>query len=411
MKKKCFLVNAIMVLLLLTAPRLVLAVNVEFSAFGDMSYGYTSSDPADTAEAALFAEHGTDASPLSQNDGFGNVGVDFVVLVELNDTLSFLSEVNLQLERGGSSDIGLDLERTYLDYRISNGFNVQVGSFFTPIGFHNRTLYSRAWLQYSIQIPDFDEEELGFVPNHSTGIHVYGNFSTMGAHSLNYAVSASNSRGEDPITLIINRDDGDRKTVTWLLEWVFPSHRDFRIGLSGWVAQLNTRLVGPVLGNNSDPTDTTNGTFPGTGAAVRLDEIGFNPYLVLFSEHFNLTLEYASLTQDDDFGNLSKSSFDFTSFIGELSLNLMEDRLHPYVRYDVTDLPGSPGGVAYGGPYLTLRDDDGTLTRKFIPEMRAIIVGAAYDLYALNRIKLELVHSLDGPRAENVISIQSAWAF
>ncbi len=407
MQKKRFLVNATMVLLLLIAPQLVWAVNVEFSAFGDISYGYKSSDAGDTADAALFTDHGTDASPLSQNDGFGNVGVDFVVLTELNDQLSMMAEVNLQLERGGSSDIGLDVERVFLDYRISNRFNIQVGSFFTPIGFHNRTLYSRAWLQYSIQVPDFDEEELGLVPNHSTGIHVYGNFSTTGAHSLNYAISAANSRGEDPITLIVNRDDGDRKTITWLLEWVFPSHRDFRIGLSGWVAQLNTRLVGPDLGDDSNST-----TFPGAGDAVRLDETGFNPYLVLFSEHFNLTLEYVTLTQDDDIGNIPYgNSFDFTSFVGELSLNLMEDRFHPYIRYDVTDLPGNPGGVAYGGPYLGLRDDGGTLTRKFIPEMRAIIVGAAYDLYALNRLKLELIHNFDGPRAENAISIQSAWAF
>ncbi|MFQ5598889.1 MAG: hypothetical protein ACE5GK_12695 [Nitrospiria bacterium] len=384
------------IVLLLLVPNFALAVNLEFSGFGDMSYGYLWGGPADDADAAFFKDHGTDPKPLSENDGFGNVGIDFVVLAELNDHLSLLSEVNLQLERGGSSEIGLDLERTYLDYRISNKLNIHVGSFFTPIGFHNRTLYSRAWLMTTVQIPDFDEEELGLVPTHSTGINVYGNVPTTGAHSLNYAVSLTNSRGEDPPTLILNRDDGDRKTVTGLLEWVFPSHRDFRIGLSGWLAQLNTRRVGPALGDDSDAF---------SDEKVRLDELGFNPYLVLFSEHFILTLEYVTLNQDDDFGNLGGGSFDFESFMGVFALNLMDDKLHPYVRYDFTDLPGT------GGPYLTLRDEDGVLTRKFIPEMRAIMVGAAYDLFALNRIKVEYIHNLDGPRSTNGITVQTAWAF
>jgi len=393
MINKMLFTGTLFIVIMLLAPPHVRAANIEFSGFGDMTYGYLSGGPADEADAALFASDGTDANPLSQNDGFGNVGVDFVIFAELNDQLSLLSEVNLQLERGGSSEIGLDLERTYLNYRILPTFNIQVGSFFTPIGFHNRTLYSRAWLMNSIQIPDFDEEELGFVPTHSTGIHVYGNVPTTGAHALNYALSVANSRGETPETLIINRDDGDRKTVTLLFEWVFPEFRDFRIGLSGWQAQLNTRKVGPLIGD----TDT--------GEPVRLDETGFNPYLVVYAEHFNLSLEYVTLTQDDDRGNLSPSSYDFTSFMGEISLNLMEDKLHPYIRYDETNLPGT------GGPYLTLRDEDGVLTRKYIPEMRAIIVGAAYDLFALNRIKIEWVRNLDGPRSENAVSIQSAWAF
>ncbi len=398
MIKKLLLLNSFVVILMLLAPPNARAVNIEFSGFGDMSFGFLSGGPADDADAALFATDGTDAHPLSQNDGFGNVGTDFVVFAELNDRLSLLTEVNLQLERGGSGDIGLDVERTYLDYRIIPTFNVQVGSFFTPIGFHNRTLYSRAWLMTSIQIPDFDEEELGFVPTHTTGIHFYGNTPTTGAHSLNYAASIGNSRGETPDALILNRDEGERKTVTLLLEWIFPMYRDFRFGLSGWQAQLNTRFVGPNIGDTE--------AAPGPGAPVRLDETGFNPYLILYSEHFNLSLEYVTLTQDDDRGNLSPSSYDFTSFSGQIALNIMDDKLHPYVRYDETNLPGT------GGPYLTLREnDDGLLERKFIPEMRAIIVGAAYDLYALNRIKVEWVRNLDGPRAKNAFSVQTAWAF
>lgn len=292
-----------------STAQLSLAANLEISGFGDISYGYLWDGPADDAEAALFASGaGTDASPLSQNDGFGNVGIDFTVLAELNDRLTALSEINLQLERGGTSEIGLDLERVYIDYRINNKFNVQVGSFFTPIGFHNRTLYSRAWLMTSIQIPDFDEEELGFIPNHSTGIHFYGNLPVWETHAVNYAVSVANSRGPDPTTLIINRDDGDRKTVTGLLEWVVPAHRDFRVGLSGWVAELNTFKVGPAFGDKS------------TGEPVKLEEIGFNPYFVLYSEDFSLILEYVTSKQKDKRGNTPGGPFDFSAFFGNFPL-------------------------------------------------------------------------------------------
>ncbi len=405
MKTRLF-TKAIVVLVLLWVPQLVRAANLEFSGFGDMTYATTWGGPADDADAAQFSTDGTDASPLSQNKGFGNTGIDFVVLAELNDRLSMMSEVNLQLERGGSSEIGLDVERTFLDYRINNGFNIQVGSFFTPIGFHNRTLYSRAWLMYSIQIPDFDEEELGLIPNHSTGVHIYGNVPTMGDHSLNYAFSVANARGPDPVTLILNRDEDDRKTVTALFEWVFPSHRDFRIGLSGWAAELDTVQVGPNFGNTSDPTDLVNGTAPGTGNRVELDELGFNPYLVLYSERFNLILEYVASRHEDSLGNLGGDGFDFEAVFAELSLNLMDDTFHPYIRYDFTDLPDENGG-----PYLPLRDDGGTLTRHFIPEFEAFIVGFAYDVFALNRIKVEYIQHLDGAREKHGFNIQTAFAF
>jgi hypothetical protein len=404
MHKSKLFIKTIFILVLLLMPQVASAVNVEFSGFGDMTYAETWGGPADEADGDLFfgtptngGPHGTDAHPLSQNNGFGNTGVDFVILAELNDRLSMLSEINIQLERGGTSGVGLDLERTYLDYRINNGFNIQVGSFFTPIGFHGRTLYSRAWLMFSVQTPDFDEEELGLVPNHSTGIHLYGNIPTMGAHSLNYAISVGNARGPDPVTLILNRDDGDRKTVTGLLEWVFPSHRDFRIGLSGWAAKLDTVLVGPNYGDTA-----TLGVDPD----VELDELGFNPYLVLYGERFNFILEYVTSRHEDSLGNLGGAGFDFEAVFAELSLNLMEDTVHPYIRYDFTDLPDENGG-----PYLPLRDDGGTLTRHFIPEFEALIVGVAYDLFALNRIKVELVHHLDGAREDYGLNFQTAFAF
>lgn len=387
----------LVVVLLLVTARPAHAINVEFSAFGDMSLGFTFGDPADATEKALFDQFGTDDDPLSIQRGFGIVGTDFTVLAELTDHLSFLAEVNLQLERGGTSEIGLDMERVFLDYKLMDSFNIQVGQFFTPIGFFNRTLYSRAWLMHSIQVPDLFEEELGLLPTHSIGVNVYGNIPTLGMHSLNYAVSVSNGSGDDPAKVIMARDPSNAKEVTAMLEWVFPQFRDFRIGVSGWYDQIDTYNIAPVaLGDTVDVT---------TLQSAEIREVGFNPHLVLYSKPFNLILEYAYVGFEDRVGNLPDKTTHLEGLLAELSLNLMGGKLHPYIRYDYTNLPDG------GGPYYPIREDGGFLTRHFIPEFQAVMVGVSYDLYAYNRIKVEYLRHLDGPRPENGIVIQTAFGF
>ncbi len=390
------LICSVLIVLLLAVIQPVRAANIEFSAFGDMTYGFAFGGPADEEAAQLFKQFGTDENPLNLNRGFGQVGTDFAVAAELTDHLSFFSEVNLQLERGGTSEIGLDMERNFLDYKIYDWLNLQVGTFFTPLGFHNRTLYSRAWLMYSVQIPDFDEEELGLLPTHSTGVNIYGNLSTGGAHSFNYAVSVTNGRGRDPVTLLLNRDIRNEKTVTALLEWVIPGHRDFRIGLSGWSEKIESFKV-DALGDSVDIA---------TAEPMELKELGFSPYMVLYGKHFNIILDYFIARQKDELGNLADDTFAHQGFLGEFSLNLMGGKLHPYVRYDFTKFPEEGGG-----PYISLREDGGVLTRHFIPEFKAMMVGVAYDLYAYNRLKLEYIRHLDGPRPEHGIIIQTAFGF
>lgn len=383
--------------LLLLAARPVWAVDIEFSAFGDMSLGFSFGDPADKEAAALFEQFGTDPNPVNLQRGFGIAGTDFVVVAELTDRLSFLSEVNLQLERGGTTEIGLDMERNFLDYRITDWFNIQVGSFFTPIGFQNRTLYSRAWLMTSIQVPDFTEEELGLIPTHEVGVNFHGNVPTFGAHAMNYAFSVTNGRGVDPVGLVLGRDPSNNKQVTAMLEWVIPDFRDFRIGLSGWTGKINTfNVTTTPLG---DPVSVD------TLEPLELREIGFNPHMVLYSKPFNLIVEYAFAQHEDLSGDLGGEKFKFSALFAELSLNLMRGKLHPYVRYDVTRLPSD------GGPYYPLRGEGGFLTRHFIPEFEAVMIGAAYDLYAHNRIKVEYIHHLEGPRPEHGIVIQTAFGF
>lgn len=385
----------ILIILYLFTVQPARAVEMEVSAFGDMTLGFIAGDPADEEEAALFEAFGTDPNPVNLQRGFGNVGVDFTTLAELTDRLTFLAELNLQLERGGTTAMEIDPERIFLEYRIHPRFNLQVGQFFTPIGFFNRTLYSRAWLMNSVQVPDLFEEEIGLVPTHSNGVQFFGTFPMRGAHSLNYAVSVANGRGADPVMGILARDPSNAKAVTLLLEWVIPDHRDFRIGLSGWTDKIESSLL------------TALGEVTTTDVAERiaLREVGFNPYLAFYGSRFNLILEYAFVRQKDLLGNLAESAFDMSGYFVEFSLNLMGGKFHPYVRYDVTNLPTG------GGPYYPLRVEGDTVSRHYIPEFRAAMLGVAYDLYAYNRIKAEYLYHLDGPRPAHGFVIQTAFGF
>ncbi|HEX7898900.1 MAG TPA: hypothetical protein VF950_14145 [Planctomycetota bacterium] len=368
---------------------------VRFSAFADVSLGTEFGASADKHDAALFEAFGTDDFPLnSYGDGFGVVGTDFVVTADVADNVVFQGEVNLQVERGTSNEIALDFERFYIDYRHNELFNVQAGFFFTPIGYHNRFLYSRAWLMHSVLIPDLFEEELNFVPTHSTGVNVHGRFQLFG-QTFKYVVGLANGRGIEPTENIFARDRLG-KEQTLLLEWEVPGFSDFLVGVSGWTDVIRTRKV-----------DGYGTTVVIDGAEkVRLREFGFNPYVTYYGETFNLLAEFVVSTQRDEIGNLDRSSYLMHGFTAELSINLVENTLHPYIRYDYTNLPSDQQG-----PYFGLRRDDDTLTRFFIPEAHAVMIGANYDLNANMRFKLEYAAHFDGARDANAVVAQLAYGF
>jgi len=94
----------------------------------------------------------------------------------MTDAITFLGEINFQAARSASSEIEIDVERFFVNYRIDPRFNLQGGLYFTPIGVNNRFLYASAWLMNSIRVPDFFEEELNLFPTHSVGVGVNGEF-------------------------------------------------------------------------------------------------------------------------------------------------------------------------------------------------------------------------------------------
>src|SRR5262245_59291498 len=216
-------------LVLAATPLTASAQQVRFSGFGDFTFGAVGGGIADSAAKAQFVLFGSDPDPLNTTRGIGLTGTDFVVIADMTDKFTFLGELNLKTSRGGYSEIGLDVERFFIHYRIDPRFNVQGGLFFTPIGYNNRFLYARAWLMNSIQVPDFFEEELNLFPTHSIGVSVHGEFAMKDGHRIAYVVSASNGRPTTPDSAVYARDFSDDKEFTGLVEWLIPGFKDSRI--------------------------------------------------------------------------------------------------------------------------------------------------------------------------------------
>jgi hypothetical protein len=127
------------------------AQDLSLNGFGDMNYGYRFGPPANASAATSFEAFGEDIAPKNSHSGFGLVGTDFVITAELPADIVYLGEINFQVERGQQSEFEVDVERMFLEKRFVEQFNLQAGLFFTPIGYFNRTLYSRAYLMVSAQ--------------------------------------------------------------------------------------------------------------------------------------------------------------------------------------------------------------------------------------------------------------------
>jgi hypothetical protein len=305
--------------------------------------------------------------------------------------------VNLQVERGESTTFEVDIERMFLDYALHERLALQIGLFFTPIGYHNRKQYSRAWLTYSASVPALFEEELGFVPTHTTGLHAYGNL-PVGPGALHYAASVGNGRGADPATNIYARDAAP-KAYTAMLEYQHAGVREVVFGVAGWLDHIDTfRLDGP---------GATLDTLAPDAPAIRIRELGLNGHATIETEWFELLLEYAVVRHDVTRGDVlpvHRRSL-LHGFFAEFAYHATP-LLHPFLRYDRVALP------ADGGPYFPLRlGDDGLMTRHFAPDEHLVAAGVAWDRTTSNRLKAEYSLAFEGPRPLHSIIVQTAFGF
>jgi hypothetical protein len=383
------------VALLLTAAASAEAQSLRFSGFGDFVFGSVGGGTVDPAAAREFQTFGTDPDPVNTNRGFGITGTDFVIIADMTEAMTFLGEINFQAARGGSSEIEIDVERFFVNFQIDPRFNLQGGLFFTPIGYNNRFLYARAWLMNSIQVPDFFEEELNLFPTHSIGVAAHGEFALRNGHRLAYIVSAANGRPHTPDSAIYARDYTANKEITGLVEWLIPGFKDSRVGVSGWFGNIDTVRVGG-LGEVVTAA---------TAESLALKERGVDAYLIVNHRWFGINAEYVRSNQKDRGISQTPASYVTQGGMIEVSAHLEEGRLHPYVRFDRTTLPDR------GGPYLSLREVEGGYTRVFVPEFKAAMTGAAFDLNQHLRVKAEYIRHLTGPRQRHGAAFQMAFGF
>jgi hypothetical protein len=205
----------------------------------------------------------------------------------------------------------------------------------------------------------------------------------------------ANGRGPTPDAPVYARDPVDFPEVSGLLELIIPHGRNIRVGVSGWTNKVESKYLVDLGDVEADDSED-----------MELLEIGFSPYATIMLNPFSLLVEWAYQVHQDEKGNLPESEYVVQAFTVEVSVNLLNNKLHPYVRYDVTDLPSEGGG-----PYIGLRGGDAGLERVYIPNFEAVMVGAAYDVTAFNRLKLEYIHHLQGPRKTSGITLQTAFAF
>jgi hypothetical protein len=392
---KSRLLSTIVVVLLTAAASPAQAQTLRFSGFGDFVFGAVGGAKVDPAAAREFETFGSDADPLNTNRGFGVTGTDFVILADMTEAMTFLGEINFQTGRGGSSEIEVDVERFFVNYQIDPRFNLQGGLFFTPIGYNNRFLYARAWLMNSIQVPDFFEEELNLFPTHSTGIAAHGEFALRNGHRLAYIVSAANGRPHTPNSAVYARDHTANKEFTGLVEWLIPGFRDSRVGVSGWFGNIDS-----VRGGGLGEVVTA-----ATAERLTLRERGVDMYLIVSHRWFGINAEYVRSNQTERTGSQNGSAYITQGGMIEASLRLAQGKLHPYVRFDRTTLPDA------GGAYLSLREVEGGYTRVYVPEFKAAMTGAAFDVNQHLRIKAEYIRHLAGPRQRHGAAFQMAFGF
>ncbi|MEY2932947.1 MAG: hypothetical protein RL033_3696 [Pseudomonadota bacterium] len=383
----------------LLAAKVAGAQEITLNAFGDINLGATFGDPASATDRTTFETYGEDPFVKSSHQGFGLVGTDFVLTGDLTDDFVFLGEINLQVARGQQSEFEVDVERMFVEKRFSQLLNLQAGLFFTPIGYFNRTLYSRAYFMNSVQIPDLFEEELGLIPTHTIGLQLHGQLN-VGEHRLGYAVSLGNGRAADPVSPIYARDEDSWLSPTLMLEWHMPYLNELRLGVSGWQDRIESYRVND-LGEVRSVADPTT-------APMDLLELGGDVHFVAKSTWVNLLAEAVVQSHSGKAAEIpgGKSSLTLWGGLAELSLNLGAERtFHPYFRYDFLRLPDD------GGPFLSLRRDGDELTRVFVSDVSLGVVGVAWDAMAGLRLKAELSEALAGPRDKHAVVAQAAFAF
>jgi len=158
--------------------------NVQFHGFGDFDYAADS-----RRNSATPTPSGVTA--IGGKNTFYEGELDLFTTAQLADNISFTVEP--VLSAGFNNYMGIDLERTYLEYRDNDYLNVDVGRFHTSLGYYSTTYHHGTWLQTAIGRPTVVqfEDSGGILPIHMTGVSLYGAIPS-GPMNLGYRLEIGN---------------------------------------------------------------------------------------------------------------------------------------------------------------------------------------------------------------------------
>lgn len=158
--------------------------NIQFHGFGDFDFAADNRKNKGTPTPS-------GVTIIGGKSTFYEGELDLFTKSQLADNLTFVLEP--VLSAGLNNYMGLDLERTYLEYRANDYFNFDVGRVHTSLGYYSTTYHHGTWLQTAIGRPTVVqfEDSGGILPIHLTGVSMFGAIPS-GKMNLDYHLELGN---------------------------------------------------------------------------------------------------------------------------------------------------------------------------------------------------------------------------
>jgi hypothetical protein len=358
-------------------------------------------DPAVQDDADNYAASVKDIQLIETGNTFLIPGFNLNLLSELSPKLFFQGEVFFKVEE---NHLNTELLRAYVDYRLSEKFNIQAGKFLTPFGYLSRNQYIYGYLNYSVKPREMVDPTFNYIPNFMTGIQVYGTLPIGETKTMTYRVAYGGLRdnvatGRQNAISFINQFDS-QPGAAGSVEFFNPiGNSELIAGVSGYYNPkiLTWNVADGKSVDESDPFD------------LELSEAGFSPYLRWDNPKYQFFGEFHATNFHDNLGVSFLSDYKYSAFSLEflLKTQLGGKSIYPYVRYDQRVINDHKDFH----PFYGLKDNNGIIEKSFVFGYSEIMFGAAFDVISNNRIKLEYGRYLDGPYPANRLSISTSFVF
>ena len=251
----------------------------------------------------------------NKSNSFQLGDMDIFLAKPIDKKVNFLVELNFQPSDAG---VGVDLERSYVQYVENQWLKVSLGRFHTALGYWNETYHHGRYLHTSLTRPVMVrfEDSGGLLPTHTTGLEFRGNGLVSG-NNFGYIFNIGNGRGpvKDPPAFEYSYSKSKSLSGVVFYEW----DSGLRLGTNAYHSQLPGGFQ-----HNSDGTNNTQ--LPGpTG-----DEWIYGAHLVYNNPSIEFLSEYERINHKYSDGNTNTG---IDTFYAQLGVHT--GLLTPYARFEV----------------------------------------------------------------------------